>query len=433
MSSYKEILDEQRKFFDTNTTFSVEYRKEQLRKFRSLFVDNVDAICDAVYKDLRRPYDFGKMIEVDCCVEEIDYFIEHLDEWTKPEFKGDYPVGKAYVYKHPLGVVLVIGPFNAPFQLSLRPCVAAIAGGNTVILKPSEYSKHSSQLMEELISKYFDKKLITVINGDYTVARDLLKERYDKIMYTGGTQVGKIVMRAAAEHLTPVVLELGGKCPSYIDKDADIAKAVEKIATMKTLNCGQICVNTDYVLVHKDVKKEFTEALASFYKGLLNNNNAKETPLTGRIINENHWNRVNNLIQKTNGKLIYSTGESSDISDLFIPPHVYEINQDDILMQEEMFGPVLGLMEIDNIEDAIKLIRKGEKPLSAYIFTQNEEAAEKFVSEVMSGHSMVNDVVMHFTVLTIPFGGVGHSGMGRRNGKYDFESFTHEKAVVKKF
>uniref|UniRef100_A0A0N5ACH8 Aldehyde dehydrogenase n=1 Tax=Syphacia muris TaxID=451379 RepID=A0A0N5ACH8_9BILA len=334
------------------------------------------------------------------------------------------------IVKDPYGVVLIIAPWNYPVNLVLLPLIPALAAGNTVIIKPSELAPHTAAVITDIVQTYFDPQNVAVVCGGATETTNLLKERFDYIFYTGGPSVAKIIMTAAAKNLTPVTFELGGKCPVVIEDDADIEKSVKRIAWGKWLNCGQTCLAPDYILVKEALKPllldTFCRVIEEFY-----GKNAQESPDYSRIINERHFDRLKELVEATNGRIVYKGGEF-DRSDLFVPPIVADVDESDILMKDELFGPILPVVTVNDLDDAIRFINSREKPLAAYLFTKSNSNVERFYTETSSGGVCINDVILHLAVDTLPFGGVGNSGLGQYRGKFGFDTFSHQKAMLQR-
>ncbi|GMS79198.1 hypothetical protein PENTCL1PPCAC_1373, partial [Pristionchus entomophagus] len=431
--SFNALVTKQREYFLSGATHSLKARMENLNKLRKLIEDNSDELCQAVYKDLRRAPRDTVNLEIGNAIVEIDYMLGNLASWMAPERVQkthltalDTPL----IHKDPKGVVLIISPWNYPIAMILLPLIPALAAGNTVILKPSEISAHTAKAFEDIIPKYFDEEYLAVVNGGIPESTALLKERFDHILYTGCPPVAKVIMEAASKHLTPVTLELGGKCPVVVEDDADINISAKRICWGKWLNNGQTCLAPDYIMVSAKTKPALLEAmrkvLVDFYT-----DEPKSSKDYSRIISERHFDRLVSLLDKTEGKHAVELGEP-DREDLFIPPTVLDVTREDELMKDEIFGPILPVVTVSGINDAIEYIKQGEKPLAAYIFTRSEDKVKKFLAETSSGAVTVNDVIMHLTVDTLPFGGVGNSGMGRYRGKYGFDTFTHEKAVLKR-
>ncbi|CAJ0590166.1 unnamed protein product [Cylicocyclus nassatus] len=431
--AFAEVVSRQREFFRTGEPAKIEHRKQQLLNLRKMITENSETLGEAVHQDLRRDPQTTHFLEIANTVVEIDYMLDNLENWSKPvtvEKTIVNALDQAMIVKEPLGVVLIISPWNYPISMILLPLIPAIAAGNTAVIKPSEVSSHTAAAFEKLVAKYFDPKMVTIINGGVEETTELLKERFDHILYTGCPPVAKIIMTAAAKHLTPVTLELGGKCPVVVEDDADIELSARRVAWGKWMNCGQTCLAPDYVMVSPASKEQFIDALrrniTEFY-----GNDIQASKDYCRIINQRHFDRINSLLDSTKGTTLFKGGEC-DRNDLFIPPVILDVQKDDPFMHDEIFGPVLPVLTIQNLNEALAHINNGEKPLAAYIFTRSETNAKRLYTETSSGGVTVNDVVMHFTVDTLPFGGVGNSGMGRYRGKYGFDTFTHEKSVLKR-
>jgi aldehyde dehydrogenase (NAD+) len=363
-------------------------------------------------------------------LKEIDYIKKHLKKWMKPNKKKSpifFPMSKNYELYEPLGVVLILAPWNYPFNLSILPLIGAIAAGNCVIVKPSEISSNTASVIQELINKVFGNDYIEVVQGGAEVAQNLLVEKFDYIFYTGGENVGREVMKAAAEHLTPVTLELGGKSPCIVDKSADDLKAAARIVWGKFINAGQTCVAPDYLFVHKDIKDYFLLLLKDNIEKFFGEKTADSKDY-GRIINRKHFRRLEKLLEQ--GEKF--CGGKVDEERLFIPPTVLkDLPEDAKIMKEEIFGPILPVFTYDHIDDAIDFINERPKPLALYLFSQDKEMEAKVLQETSSGGVCLNDVILQLASLELPFGGVGHSGFGRYHGKASFTTFSNNKAVFR--
>ncbi|NXA35286.1 AL3A2 dehydrogenase, partial [Eudromia elegans] len=333
---------------------------------------------------------------------------------------------EAFVRPEPLGLVLIIGAWNYPFVLVMQPLVGAIAAGNAVVVKPSEVSEHTARLIADLLPKYLDPELYPVVTGGVAETTDLLTHRFDHILYTGSSAVGKIVMAAAAKHLTPVTLELGGKSPCYIDKDCDLAVACRRITWGKYMNCGQTCIAPDYILCEPSIQAQVVEnikaTLQEFY-----GNDVKSSPDYERIINKRHFQRVLALME---GQKIAHGGETDEASCFIAPTILTNVSPDAKVMQEEIFGPVLPIVPVKSVDEAIELINSREKPLALYVFSNNKKLINKVISETTSGGVTANDVIMHYFLSTLPFGGVGNSGMGAYHGQHSFDTFSHHRSCL---
>uniref|UniRef100_F1KTN9 Aldehyde dehydrogenase n=1 Tax=Ascaris suum TaxID=6253 RepID=F1KTN9_ASCSU len=431
--AYHQLVEKQREYFKTGETTIIEHRKKNLRILKQLIEKEHEILEEAVYDDLKRVPKATYGLEFSGPLCELNYMLDNIDEWAAPQ-----KVEKTFltildtpmIAKDPLGVVLIISPWNYPIYLVIQPLIAAIAAGNTVIIKPSEISMHTAEALHNVFSKYFDPRYITVVNGGVDETTELLKERFDHILYTGCPAVGKIVMKAAATHLTPVTLELGGKCPVVVESDVDIKITAKRIAWGKWVNCGQTCLAPDYILTTNALKQSLVnalqDALDEFYGASI------QTSIDySRIINKQHFDRLSTILEKSTATILYKGGEL-DRDDLFIPPIIIDANKEDATMENEIFGPILPIISVNGFNEAIEFIRSGEKPLAAYLFTHDEHKIRRFYTETSSGGVTINDVVMHVTVDTLPFGGVGQSGMGRYHGKFGFETFSHEKAILKR-
>lgn len=429
--NYNIDIEAQRAFFNTNKTKDIDFRIAQLKKLESVLKANQSLMDEAIYKDFKKDSFENYATELALIFHEIKNYIKNIRTWSRRfRVKTDLAniPSKSYIIPEPLGVTLVIGAWNYPYQLSLLPMVAAIAAGNTVIVKPSELSLNSSHAMAKIINENFDVNYLKVIEGGVEETTALLKEKFDKIFYTGSTNVGKIVMKAAAEHLCPVVLELGGKSPSFVFKDANIKISAKRLVWAKFLNGGQTCVAPDYLLLEKGVKEKLMAEMKKQIVEILGDNPINSEAFV-RIINPRHFDRLSLLIDKQ--KVIY--GGKTIAEELYIEPTILvNVSFDDLVMQEEIFGPILPMIEFDDLDWAIKQVKDRPKPLALYIFGKNRNAINKILKEVSFGGGAVNDAVMHLTNSSLPFGGVGDSGTGSYHGKYGFDAFTHYKSVLDK-
>jgi aldehyde dehydrogenase (NAD+) len=426
-----EIIKLQREFFLDDKTKSVKFRLEQLIRFRQILKENEVLLYDAIYAD------FGKSVfetyetELALIYHEINQAIKKVKQWSKPKKVhtnlANFP-GKSRIYSEPFGNTLVIGAWNYPYQLTLVPVVSAIAAGNTVVIKPSELASHTAAIMAKLINENFPKDFLYVQEGGVLETTDLLNQKFDKIFFTGSTRVGRIVYEAAAKNLTPVTLELGGKSPSFVFPDADLKVTAKRIAWGKFLNAGQTCVAPDYVLVHSDVKDRFLEELKNQILQI-QGENPKGSESYVRIINKRNFDRLSELIDPDK---IYFGGETS-VEYLHINPTVLQnVTFNDKVMEEEIFGPILPIIEFNDLEEIITDVKRRPKPLALYVFTKKESIKRKILNEVSFGGGCVNDTIMHLSNPKLPFGGVGSSGMGNYHGKMGFDCFSHKKSVLHK-
>ncbi len=424
-----EIIAKQRQFFQSGKTKDTTFRITQLNVLKQLVIENKETIIQALKSDLHKP-EFETYATEIGVTKEINYALKHIKNWTKPK-KAAVPLDlfpySAQIYPEPLGVVLVIGPWNYPFQLIISPLVGAIASGNCIIIKPSELAPHTSDLITELIHKYFPPEYITVIPGAVETSQQLLAEKFDHIFFTGGTAIGKIVMEAAAKHLTPVTLELGGKSPCIIDTDINLEHTAKRITWGKFINAGQTCIAPDYLLVDKKIKPELVNALKKCLKEFYGENPATSLDYA-RIIHQKHFDRLANLLKS--GEVII--GGETKPEELYIAPTLLEnFSLQDAVMQEEIFGPILPIIEYTDINEAITLINSRPKPLALYLFSQNKNLQKRILQETSSGGVCINDTIMQVGVSSLPFGGVGDSGIGSYHGKAGFDTFSHYKSVLK--
>ena len=423
----KNIIKNQRDFFNTNTTKSVEYRLQMLQRLKKIINANEEKILSALYNDLSKSKSEAYMSEVAMVYAELDEALKKVREWSRPQRArgtiGTFPA-KNYVFSEPYGIVLIMSPWNYPFNLAIAPLIAAISAGNCAVIKCSKESKYTSNLIKEIINNTFDKKYIYCVDSDIEY-NDVIYQKYDYIFFTGSSRVGKIIMRAASENLTPVSLELGGKCPCIVDESANIKIAAKRIVWGKLLNAGQTCVSVDYVAVHNGVKEKLIKCILkeikSRYHDALNSNTYP------RIINEHHYKRLLNLI-KVEKNII--GGRADEFSRKIEPTVLPEADFEDEIMKEEIFGPVLPIIEYDDIKKLIRTIKEREKPLACYVFTEYEKTARHIIKSISYGGGCVNDVVLQVSNHYMPFGGVGNSGIGSYHGKYGFDTFSHKKSVV---
>lgn len=421
-----------RSFFDQGHTLPLAYRREALRRLRQQVVQRTPDILAALREDLNKsPYE-SFMAEVGLVLGEIDLACRKLGRWAKPERRrpslAQLPA-TARVYKQPYGVTLVMSPWNYPFQLTMNPVIGAVAAGNCVLVKPSAYAPRISQVMAALCEAAFDPAHVRVIEGGRSENNALLEERYDYIFFTGSPSVGQLVMQKAARYLTPLTLELGGKSPVLVEESADIALAAKRILFGKLLNAGQTCVAPDYVLVQRGVKPQLVEALRAELARMMPNA-AYFKQNYPKIINQKHYERLCGLLE---GQTILSGGEQHPDTRQISMALVDEPAADSPLMQEEIFGPILPILSVDNMEEAMRFVASRPHPLALYLFTQHQQVEAEVISRLSFGGGCVNDTVLHLAGSHLPFGGVGDSGMGRYHGKTTFDTFTHHKSVLKKW
>ncbi|MBE9192096.1 aldehyde dehydrogenase [Gloeocapsopsis crepidinum LEGE 06123] len=425
-----DIIRKQRTYFHSSHTKEIAFRIEQLNTLKRAIQENTASIVDALHKDLHKPELETYATEISI-VREVDYALRHIRSWVRPQkvkLSLEQLPGSGYIRPEPLGVVLIIGPWNYPFQLLIAPLIGAIAAGNCCILKPSEIAPNTSKVVSQIIQKYFDPAYIAVIEGGIDVSKQLLAEKFDHIFFTGGTAVGKVVMAAAAKHLTPVTLELGGKSPCIIDTDINIEHTVNRVAWGKFINAGQTCIAPDYLLVNSKVKsqvlKSLQEVIRSFY-----GENPEQSSDYARIINQKQFTRLSKLLQ--DGEIV--TGGQINQSTRYLAPTILDnVSLEAPVMQEEIFGPILPIIEYNDLSEAIAIINEKPKPLALYLFSRDRKIQQRVLQETSSGGVCINDTVMQVAVSSLPFGGVGDSGVGKYHGKASFDTFSHQKSVLKK-
>jgi aldehyde dehydrogenase (NAD+) len=421
----------QRAFFQTGATRSVEFRRAQLERLAGALERHEAALLSALQADLGKSPGQGCASELGLVRMEIRHALRHLRRWAAPRrCRTPWFVAPArgWVQSEPFGVALILGPWNYPVQLLVSPLVSAIAAGNCVMLKPSELTPRTAKAVTELISDCFDEPLVTVANGGADVAEALLRERFDKIFFTGSTRVGRRVMAAAAKHLTPVTLELGGKCPAIVCADAPVELAARRIAWGKFMNAGQTCVAPDFVLVARAARDPFVAAMKKALHEFYGDDSARCEDY-GRIVNQAHFERLVNYLR--DGKVVH--GGRHDAKDLFIAPTILaDVSPDAAVMQEEIFGPVLPVLEFDKLDDALAGLRGKPTPLALYVFTRDRATEARVLAGARSGGVCVNDVGSHMIGTGLPFGGLGESGMGAYHGRAGFEAFSHQRAVLRR-
>jgi len=426
----QEMISKQRAFFSTGKTKSYDFRVEQLHKLLDVIQENDQLILDAVYADLRKPAIEAYGSEILITLSEIKYTLKHLKTWMKPVRVGTpitlFPSSSS-IHVEPLGIVLIVSPWNYPFSLIIQPLIGAIAAGNCAILKPSEHTPHTSSAIAKIINNNFDPSFITVIEGGIETNQALLEEKFDHIFFTGGTAIGKIVMEAAAKHLTPVTLELGGKSPCIVEPECDLDITAKRIIWGKFYNAGQTCVAPDYLLIQKSIKPILIEKLVACVKTFFGDN-PQASPDLARIVNDRQFDRLVSLLGE--GKILI--GGQTDKSDRFIAPTLIDqISANAKIMEEEIFGPILPILEYDQLDEAIAFINDRPKPLALYLFSKNQQIQKRITQEVAFGGSCFNDTIMHLSNPELPFGGVGNSGIGSYHGKASFDTFSHRKSILK--
>ncbi|MCC5890797.1 MAG: aldehyde dehydrogenase [Alkalibacterium sp.] len=429
--SLETIANDQRHYFHQGHTLPVEFRKKQLKKLKNVLKTNQDRILEAVYKDFKKSAFETYVTEIQVVYDEIDYMLKHLEKLARPE-KVKTPLvhfySKSKLIHDPLGTVLIISPWNYPLALALTPLVGAMAAGNCAVIKPSEMSAHTSSLLYSLLTETFEQEYITVYEGEADTTQRLLKQGFDYCFFTGSTEVGKKVMKSASETLTPVTLELGGKSPCIVTEDADIVKAACRIVWGKFVNAGQTCIAPDYVLVHESVKNRLVlliqEVIRRFYG---------EEPMNSEdyasIITDKHFDRLLDMMKKEH---VLHGGDFNPNSRKITPTLIDNPSWDSQLMTEEIFGPILPIVSYNSIVDTVYILQNKPKPLALYLFTESDAYKEFIMDSLSFGGGCINDTIIHFANLNMPFGGVGQSGIGYYHGKYSFETFTHTKSITEK-
>ncbi|HGZ6249720.1 TPA: aldehyde dehydrogenase [Staphylococcus aureus] len=418
-------------FFNTQQTKDISFRKEQLKKLSKAIKSYESDILEALYTDLGKNKVEAYATEIGITLKSIKIARKELKNWTKTK-NVDTPLylfpTKSYIKKEPYGTVLIIAPFNYPFQLVFEPLIGAIAAGNTAIIKPSELTPNVARVIKRLINETFDANYIEVIEGGIEETQTLIQLPFDYVFFTGSENVGKIVYQAASENLVPVTLEMGGKSPVIVDETANIKVASERICFGKFTNAGQTCVAPDYILVHESVKDDLITALSKTLREFYGQN-IQQSPDYGRIVNLKHYHRLTSLLNSAQMNIVF--GGHSDEDERYIEPTLLDhVTSDSAIMQEEIFGPILPILTYQSLDEAIAFIHQRPKPLSLYLFSEDENATQRVINELSFGGGAINDTLMHLANPKLPFGGVGASGMGRYHGKYSFDTFTHEKSYI---
>jgi len=426
-----EIVKRQRELYNSNVTKDIEYRIKALKKLRNAIIKNEDKINEALKKDLNKSPFETYMCETGIVLNEISYTLKNIRKWTKIK-KVKSPISqfpsKSFIVPESYGVTLIIAPWNYPFLLSIQPLISAIAAGNTAVIKPSEYSTNTTKILADIIKDIFENEYVTITEGGVKETQKLLEEKFDYIFFTGSTKVAKIIMEKASNNLTPVTLELGGKSPCIVDETADIELAAKRIVFGKILNAGQTCVAPDYILVNSKVKENLIKNIIKYIEIFLgkNPNDNIDYP---RIINEKRFENLKRLVQNEN--IIY--GGKFDKDNLKIEPTLIDnVKLDSAIMSEEIFGPILPIVSFDYVVQALEIIKKYEKPLALYLFTNDKDVENKVLNEISFGGGCINDTIIHLASPYLGFGGVGNSGIGSYHGKNGFDTFTHYKSVLKK-
>jgi aldehyde dehydrogenase (NAD+) len=427
--NYKQTLDQQNKYYHTHKTRSYQFRYEALKKLKEAILTYDQEIKDALKKDLNKSEFESFLTEIGITILEINEVMKNLKRWMKPK-RVRTPItlfhAKSYIYQEPYGTVLIMSPWNYPFQLAISPLVGAISAGNTAIIKTSEEAPETSKVIQKMISEIYPNDFVSVFTGDIEESKALLKLKYDYIFFTGSTSVGKIVMGEASKNLIPVTLELGGKSPAIIDETVNLDITAKRIAYGKFVNAGQTCIAPDYIMIKEELKEEFVKSVKKHVESWFGENPIDHADYP-KIINEKNHRRLLGLIE--NEKIIFGGRFSKDKIEPTILNH---ITKDSKVMQEEIFGPIIPLLTFKNADELIEEIKWFDKPLALYLFTKNKQLEKKVIDELSFGGATINDTLMHFGNKYIPFGGVGASGMGSYHGYKSYETFSHSKGVVKR-
>jgi aldehyde dehydrogenase (NAD+) len=427
----KRLLADQRSFFDSGRTKDIAFRKEKLEALDTSLRENEESVLNALKQDLSKSFYEGYLTEFGIILDEIRFAKKHLSKWARPRRVRTHLFqlpASSYIYSEPYGLSLIISPWNYPFQLIMAPLIGSIAAGNCSVVKPSEYAPCTSRVIADIIGRCFDPAYVAVVEGDAPIGQALLAEPFDYIFFTGSQAIGRIVLAAAARHLTPVTLELGGKSPCIVDRGVDLDRTARRIVSGKFINAGQTCIAPDYLLVHRSQKAELLNRI-QFRIRKFYGEDPQQSPDYPRIINDKHFSRLAGFL--TNGSII--SGGQTDRQDLYIAPTLLdEITWDDPIMQDEIFGPILPVMGYDDLSEAITRVRKLPRPLALYFFSNNRQDKDRILKEISFGGGCINDTLLQFASPYLPFGGIGSSGMGSYHGKASFNTFSHEKSILKK-
>lgn len=430
MEKYKDVIQKQRLYFSKGETKELSFRISALEKLQKLIKTHEQDIMVALKEDLNKTEFDSYLTEIAVLIEEIKFTLKNIQKWAKPrKVKSSLSTfgSKSFIYPEPYGVTLIISPWNYPFQLAMAPLIGSIAAGNTAIIKPSELTPHTSALMANLIGEYFPEEYISVVEGGIEISDRLLAEKWDYIFFTGSVPVGRIIMQAAAKHLTPVTLELGGKSPAIVHEDANLTHAAKRLVWGKFVNAGQTCVAPDYTYVHSNIKELFITEVKKAIKDIYTSD-PMETGNFTKIVSDKHFHRLTAFLN--NGQLEY--GGRTDTEKRMIEPTILnDISWSDPIMEDEIFGPILPILEYSDLDSIIMKIKDRPKPLALYLFTESDKVQEAVLKHISFGGGCINDTVLHLSSPHLPFGGVGDSGMGAYHGKGSFDIFSHEKSMLK--
>jgi aldehyde dehydrogenase (NAD+) len=428
IDSISPTVQKLRASYEAGRTRSIEWRQQQLKQMIAMLDDHADDFMQALADDFGKPALEALTADVGQAKMEAQSALKKLRKWTRPERVGlpISPMGRSRIIREPLGVVLIISPWNYPIGLLLAPAVGAIAAGNAMVLKPSEVTPHTSAALARWVPEYLDTEAIALVEGGVDETTALLEERFDHIMYTGNGRIAEVVMSAAARHLTPVTLELGGKSPCIVDRGVNLEITAHRIAWGKFMNAGQTCIAPDYILAHEDIESDLVDALQRAVKEFYGDS-PRQSPDYARVVNQRHHQRLSALLKDEE----VAFGGEIDEDDCYIAPTVLRnVSRDSAVMQDEIFGPILPVLKVKDIDEAISIVNEGEKPLALYVFTKDSATEDRVLERTSSGGACVNGTIVHISDARLPFGGVGPSGMGAYHGRHTFETFSHRKAVM---
>ena len=428
MITQKEILENQKKFFESGKSRDINFIKRKLQQLKNSILKNEEVIYSALNKDLKKSKFEAYISEIGILISEIDLVIKNIEKWSKPKkirsSMLNFP-SNDFIISEPYGCTLVIAPWNYPFQLAISPIISAIASGNTVVLKPSEITKHTGEIIKTLLSDIFEENHLKVVLGGVPETTQLLNLRWDYIFFTGSVEVGKIIAKAASKHLTPCTLELGGKNPCIVDSSANLRLSAKRLVWGKFLNAGQTCIAPDFILAHESIKSKLINLLITEIKKAYGINPEISTSYP-RIVNSNNFERLREIIK---GEIVLFGGETNSDDNYFAPTLIDSPNVNSKLMQKEIFGPILPILSFKDINDIDKIIKPLEKPLALYIFSTNKNFYSLVMTKYSFGGGAINDTMIQFGNNRLPFGGVGESGIGAYHGKFSYETFTHKKSI----
>ena len=437
-SRIETIFDQQLLNCQSIRNTSLKERRTKLSSIESWLLDHKDKIRDAMYADYKKPVSEVDLTEIWAVVNEIRHIRKYLKKWMRPKKVNPTLAmanAEAWIQYEPKGVVLIITPWNFPFNLSISPLISAIAAGNCAVIKPSELTPNSSKVISKMVSDLFDENEVAIFEGDANVAKALLQKPFNHIFFTGSPKIGSTVMEKAAKHLSTVTLELGGKSPTIVDETANLKDAAQKISWGKFLNCGQICLAPDYAIVHESVKEKLLQEIkkVSAEQFSSNNGGVKQSENYARIVNSKHFERLKSLLDRTTsfGDKVYMGGQTDSSSDFIEPTVLTDVKSESPIMSEEIFGPILPIITYNEIDEVIRLINSSPKPLGLYIFSYNRKNIDFILNNTSAGGTSINDTILHYMHLNLPFGGINNSGFGRTHGEAGFKAFSNQRSILR--